>query len=106
MLRKRGAAFEVKDTTVVNFSDDSIHVDENSNSNISNCSVEGSGEDGILVSRNSNAIFSGNIVCNDNGLRGFAISFGSRATLNGNTIGTTPITCDSRVLSRGDTVCP
>jgi len=32
--------------------------------------------------------------------------FGSRSTLTGNTIGTTPISCDGTVLSRGTHVCP
>lgn len=34
------------------------------------------------------------------------LEFGSRATLNGNTIGSLPISCDGTVLSRGDNVCP
>lgn len=55
---------------------------------------------------NGSMIDSNNSTISDNISGDIKLEFGSRATLNGNTIGSTPITCDSTVLSRGDTVCP
>jgi hypothetical protein len=54
----------------------------------------------------------GSIVrCNNSTITGNAggdvnLEFGSRSSLDGNTIGSLPISCDNTVLSRGNHVCP
>jgi hypothetical protein len=91
-------------------------------------SITGNGTNGILLAQASEADLGGlsvtangtwgisaddgsGLVCGGSTVSGnssgdIVLQFGSRSSLNGNTIGTTPITCDGTVVSRGDVVCP
>jgi hypothetical protein len=79
-----------------------LRVADNSSIFATGISVTGNTGGGMAVddstSNVSNSVFTGN------GGSDINASFGSRLTLNTNTIG--PITCDGTVLSRGSTMCP
>lgn len=67
--------------------------------------VNNKGNKGVLVN-DGNSVKCINSTITGNSGGDLILSFGSRATLNGNTIGTLPIFCDGTVLSRGDHLCP
>jgi hypothetical protein len=68
-----------------------------------NITVQDNGSTGIDASDSSLTVNTSSISGN-RGTSDVALSFGTRASLNGNTIGT--IACDETVLSRGSTLCP
>jgi hypothetical protein len=76
------------------------------NSNLANFGatflMKGNKEAGLAVYDGSSVIMNKSTIT-DNG-KDVTLSFGARATLKGNTIGTT--TCDKSSLIRGDTACP
>jgi len=70
--------------------------------------VSNNGGIGVDVDDGSSVTMSGATISGNGAGAGpdISASFGSRLTLNGNTIGILPITCDGSVLSRGDVLCP
>jgi hypothetical protein len=72
--------------------------------NLTNITIQDNGTTGIEASNSSLSVNTSTISGN-RGSSDIALSFGTRAFLNGNTIGT-PIVCDETVVSIGTTVCP
>jgi hypothetical protein len=70
---------------------------------LTNITVQDNGSPGIDASDSSLTVNTSTISGN-RGTSDVTLSFGTRASLNGNTIGT--ITCDGTVLDRGSTLCP
>ena len=103
-------------------------IHQNSSANFfGGTSISGNNAHGLYITQNS-MLYGGYVTVQNNG--GFGVMaddsittidnstisgnsagdvqlrFGSRSTLNGNTIFSLPISCDGTVLSRGTNVCP
>jgi nitrous oxidase accessory protein NosD len=95
---KNGATCIIQNTTLQDNADEGIQVSQNATADLINCTLQRNAECGlddgasITISQYS-----------DNGTD-IDLSFGARATLKGNTIGT--ITCDKGSMIRGDVTCP
>jgi hypothetical protein len=67
---RQGAAVTLHSIKVEGSADDGIEVTETSSAQMADCTTRRNGEFGIDIIRNSNAIFNGTMVSNDNGIPG------------------------------------
>lgn len=80
---RRGAAFEVTNTTIQNHADEGLQVDENTTARLIDCTVQRNAANGVFAIRNSSITLIGNMASRENGIVGMSIGTGSSATLSG-----------------------
>ena len=92
-------------TEITGNGSDGLSVQDNSGFFASGIKVQSNSGWGVVADDGSTANLL-NSTITENASGDVALRFGSRGTLNGNTIGSIPISCDGIVLSRGTHVCP
>lgn len=93
--------------SVSNNTNNGIEISRESSARMQGITIENNGGRGLSLNNGANVdVTSSTVKGNNAGTGDIYIGFGSKSTLNSNTVIGTPLICDATALSQGDVVCP